>query len=115
LPGLITLLKDGQMMGMWDLSSIGKAIVVLGGKGADMVLPGASVPAVVARIVAQATVDGRTQAVWELLDPADPEVVLERQTLEHGDELLVFKNIRLEYSRYEAETGTFLEGEVIHV
>lgn len=116
LPGQITLFENGQMLEMWDLGSLGKAEISLGGTSADVVLPGKAVPAVVARIVAQATAGGRTQAIWQLLDPDDPSVILERQSLEHGDEVRVFETIWLEYSHYEERSEpTFLEGELSHV
>jgi hypothetical protein len=116
-PGQVSLFAGPEFIQTWDLAAFGKAVVTLGGEEADIVLPTEedSIPPLVARILAQATPDGDPKAVWELLDPDAPEVVLERQTLQHGDELLVFKNIRLDYSHYEAETETFLEGEFIHV
>ncbi len=115
-PGQITVLDGTQVVHTSNLASFGKSIITLGGAGADIVLPDDTTPPLVARISAQATLDGEYQAIWELLDPEDSQIVDEEQPLQHGDEVPVYKQIRLEYSHYQEETTTsFLEGEYNHV
>jgi hypothetical protein len=105
-----------QFINTLDLTSFGKSVVTLGGEGADIELldEKASVPAVVARISAQAT-NGKLQAIWEVLDPIDPMVIVEQQTLHHGDTVPIINQFLLEYSHYEVETTSYLEGEYINV
>jgi len=115
-PGQVSLYDGSQYLQTVDLSSFGKPVVTLGGAGADIELENEDepLPAVVARILAQVT-NGKPQAIWEVLDPTDPTVNLERQPLYHGDQVPIIYQFRLEYSHYEVETTSFLEGEYIHV
>jgi hypothetical protein len=115
-PGQVSLYDGMQFINTLDLTSFGKPVVTLGGEGADIELldEKASVPAVVARISAQAT-NGKLQAIWEVLDPIDPMVIVEQQTLHHGDTVPIINQFLLEYSHYEVETTSYLEGEYINV
>lgn len=116
-PGQVDLYAGTQFIQTWDLASLGKAVITLGGEGADIVLPNAQgpVPPVVARILAKPTPTGDSQAICELLDPEDPKVVLDRQVLHHGDALSIYNEYRLEYSHYQIETSNFFEGAYINV
>jgi len=115
-PGQVSLYDGSQYLRTVDLSSFGKPIVTLGGEGADIELDhdDEPLPVMVARISVQTT-NGKPQAIWEALDPTDSTINLERQNLHHGDKVPIIHQFRLEYSHYEVETTSFLEGEYINV
>jgi hypothetical protein len=108
-PGDIDVYRGDQWQETDSLSQSGKSIVTIG-KSGDVALVGEGVPDVAARIFSLATPDGEV-AMLEILDPEDPEKVVEVHELRHGDSHRIAGGYRLVYKQYQSEASFFTEEE----
>jgi hypothetical protein len=107
-PGEEDVYLGDQWQETVSLDQFGKDTVSFG-KDGDVVLTGEDMPTVAARIFALST-NHDVVAMLEILDPEDPEKVLEVHELKHGDSHLIAGRYRLVYKLYQPE-GSFLEEE----
>jgi hypothetical protein len=113
LPGEIEVYKKGVFQFSVVLSTLKKRVIRVGSGAVEIVLAGEDMPALAARIVPQQNPQGQRQAIWELLDPDNPQTVLERQSLAHED-VVYLGDYQLIYRHYQAEPS-FFEGSIVNV
>ena len=106
-PGGWDIHLKGQYQRTIEFSNIKKSQIRAGSDpGIEVVLEGDGIPPVAVRVVNQTGEQGQRQAVYETLDPEDPEYVVERYVLEHGDEHFI-GDYKLVYFTYQAEESFY--------
>jgi hypothetical protein len=108
-PGMWEIYFQGLYQRTIEFASFKKKRVRAGsGPGVEVVLPGEDIPPVAAQVVSQIGEQRQRQAVYELLDPEDLEVV-ERYVLEHSDEHVIGE-YKLVYLTHQVDESFYEEG-----